>query len=103
MAGVLIVWPDIRVFVDVHETELLEPQDAVLERGQAEAIALADQHLSPQNLVPGEGVALELEPMEIGRVPLLDIKDDADALMDGVEALHRHHLSVDMAEVAVAA
>src|SRR4030042_403271 len=67
---------DVGVLLEVDQAELLDPEDAVLEQAEAEAVALPDDHLPADDLVLGVVVAAGFEPVEVGALPLDDVEGD---------------------------
>src|SRR4030066_1164315 len=101
LGGVFGIGLDVRLFLQVHQAELLDAEDAVLEQGQTEPVPFPQQHLATDDFIFGVVVSPDFQPVEIGHLALIDIVGYIDALVLGVEAFDGHDLDVEIADVAV--
>ena len=99
MAGVVVDLDGI-VLVDHVVLELTEPQQAGAEHARVEDVALLQQHLAPENAVPGALVAGELEPPDPELVVLLHRHQQVRHQILAFDDLQLH-VREDVAAVAV--
>ncbi len=101
LGGIFGVGLDFRIPFQLHQTQLVDPQQAVFEIFETEPVALPDHHLPAHHLVFGVSISGKIDAVKVCHFTFINIKSHIDSFILGVQPFHRVDLGIQVSKIIV--
>ncbi len=90
-----------RLTLHFNQSELLKPQDAVLELCQSETLSFCDEYFAPQHFIFGVRVSFELQLVHKDHISFHDVESHRNTFSLWIHVLDRINLRIKIPAVRI--